>query len=213
MRSVCIAVSLIAFSFFAKAQFPQDIAESFSAKPQFFFDFTGYTSFIKKDWANFTGIRFGLNYNEKVKVGLGVSYLNSPVVTPIHITEEDVSYTTNGKLRFTYAEASLEYIFYNEAAWQFSLPLTIGGGRAHYKYISRSKEELANSRSYAAWIFLPEVTAQYTVLNVAAATGSLGYLGTLHAPAQLKKSFNSITFSVGFTLFLDQIWKSVSQKK
>src|SRR5437763_12385180 len=106
MRSVGIALILFIASFFAQAQFPDDIATSLHQKPKLFFNFTGYTSYIKEDWATFSGIRAGLNFNNTVKFGLGVSHLNSSVVTPIHITEDKMNYSVNASLHFTYAEAS-----------------------------------------------------------------------------------------------------------
>jgi hypothetical protein len=197
----------------ACAQFPRDICTSFKEKPQFFLDFTGYTSFIHGDWGIFSGMRAGLNYNQTVKVGLGFSYLNSSVVTPIHISENELNYTTNGLLRFTYAEATFEYIFYKTDDWQLSFPLTVGGGKAHYKYISRTNSEQARSPGYAAWIVEPAITAQYILLDCAGANASLGYRSTLAAGPEIKSNLNSVTFSLGFQLLLYEIYRMAFPKK
>jgi hypothetical protein len=191
----------------------QSIGTSLEEKPKFFFNFTGYTSFIKGDWATFSGLRTGLNYNNTLKFGIGVSYLNSSVVSPIHIKENNISYSTNGSLKITYAEFSVEYIFYNKPPWQFSFPLSLGCGNAHFNYISRSNAELRQSSNYTLWLMQPEGDAQYTILKWIAVNSALGYLTSIHAPEHIEDSITSFTFSLGFRLFLDEIWKSVKEEK
>jgi hypothetical protein len=213
MRCLLLALIFSASLSNAKAEFPQSVSESLHQKPKLFFSFTGYTSFIKGDWATFSGLRGGLNFNNTLKFGLGISHLNSSVVTPIHIKENNLDYSTNGSLKFIYGEASVEYIFYDQAPWQFSVPVSVGCGSAHYNYISRSNYELTNSSDYTLWILQPEANAQYTILKWIAANASLGYLSSLHAPAEIKGSISSVTFSIGFRLFLDEIWKSMRQKE
>jgi len=209
MRLLVIALILFAGSFAAQAQFPVYIQASLHEKPNLFVNFTGYTSFIKGDWAMFSGLRTGLNYNNTIKFGLGVSHLTSAVISPIHIMADELNYSTNASLHFTYGEASVEYVFYKNEQWEFSIPVAVGCGGAHYNYISRSKNGLTHSPNYTAWIAEPEVSAQFTIPKWIGANASLGYLGTLHASPALKGNFNSITFSAGFSLFLDEIWKSV----
>jgi hypothetical protein len=198
---------------FAKAGFPQSIGESLHTTPKLFSSFTGYTSFIKGDLATFSGIRGGLNFNNTLKFGIGISHLNSSVVTPIYIKENDLNYSTNGSLKFTYGEVSAEYVFYNQPPWQFSIPVSIGFGSAHYNYISRTNYKLTHSSNYSMWILQPEADAQYIILRWIAANSSLGYVTMLYAPDKTKGSINSVTFSVGFRLFLDEIWKSFRQGK
>jgi hypothetical protein len=207
------AIVFFVFSINAKAEFPTRIQESISQKPKFFFDLTGYTSFIKSDWATFSGARAGLNYNDCIKFGLGVSHLNSSVVSHIHIKENDMDYFTNGSLKFTYGEAAIEYIFYNKPPWQFSIPVSIGYGKAHYNYISRTNNSLTHSGNYNIWILQPEGYAQYSIFNWIALNSSLGYLKSLHRPYQIEDGFNSITFSIGFNLFPAAIWEIIKNKK
>jgi hypothetical protein len=208
MRILFISTVFLAFFSAAKAQFPEDIRASLREKPKFFFNLTGYTSFISGNWATFSGARFGLNYNNTIKLELGISNLRSSVVVPLQIQEGDLKYSTNGSLHFTYAEVCMQYIFYKDEAWEISLPVSIGAGSAHYNYISRSNAGLASSISYTAWVIQPAVAAQYTVLKWVGTNASLGYLASLHS-----SPFNSVTFSIGFSLFLDEIWKDAVQKK
>jgi hypothetical protein len=214
MRNLFLTVIIISLSFSARAQFPEEIPASFQHQPKFFLNLTGCTSFIHGDWATFSGIRVGLNFNNTTKLGIGFSHLNSSVVTPIKINENELTYTTNGSLRYTYAEASFEYTVYKSEEWEFSIPVVIGGGRAHYNYISRANPGLARSPNYTAWIIQPEASVQYTILNCAGANASLGYRSPLYASPEIRGNLNSVTFSVGFQLLLYELYKmSFPEKK
>jgi hypothetical protein len=209
---IFLFTALSVFCLSANAEFPQDVHGAFNGKPKPFVSLTGYTTFIKGDWAAFSGIRAGLNFNNTFKFGVGVSHLSSSVVTSIPVSENTLSYTTNASMHFTYGEVSAEYIFYNEGPWQLSIPLVIGCGNAHYNYISRTNSVLTQSSNYTVWITEPEIAAQYTIFKWLGAGASVGYLGTLHAPAAVKGSFNSFTFSAGFNLFVEEVWNSVMKK-
>jgi hypothetical protein len=212
MRSAFLIISLVCLTFAAKGQFGQDIIESFHNKPKFFFDLTGYTSFMKGDYATFSGIRTGLNFNNTMKVGVGISRLNSSVVTPIHISENNLDYTTNGALRLMYGEVIIEYLFYKDESWQISLPIGFGYGRMHYKYISRSVDALSRSPSYSIWLFHPEVAGEYKVLKWVGATASIGGLTSLNSVKEFNGSIASPTFSIGVKLFFDEIWNNLFKK-
>jgi hypothetical protein len=212
MRSAFFLVYFVSITFFANAKFGQDIIESFSSKPRFFLDVTGYTSFMKGDQATFSGIRTGLNYNNTVKVGLGISRLNSSVVTPIQVFENNSDYTTNGALRLLYGEVIFEYVFYKEKSWQLSVPIGLGLGKMHYKYISRSDDALTRSPSYPVWLFHPELAAEYKVLKWVGATASFGCLTSLGSTKKFYGNLSTPTFSVGVKLYFDAIWDEVFNK-
>ena len=186
---------------------------SFRHKPKFFFNFIGYTSYISGDVATFSGIRLGLNYNKTVKIGIGLAGLNSPVVTAIDITEEGQTYTTNATLNYGYLEGYFEYIFYNKDRWQFSVPIAIGAGSAYYSYVSRTDTtKLIKLIPSSIWTVEPSVAAQYTILRWLGAGASLGYRQTLYAQPKIDENFNSVTFSIGLRLFLDEIYKMIFKK-
>ncbi|MBK7850761.1 MAG: hypothetical protein IPJ66_06335 [Bacteroidetes bacterium] len=96
----------------AKAQVLDTLYASLEKRPKFFINLQNYYGFISKDFANFTGLKFGLSYNKRVRFGFGVAGLDAgSVVSEIEIEEDTLSYTTNGELKFSFISASAEYIF------------------------------------------------------------------------------------------------------
>ena len=76
---------------------------------------TTYNSYIGNDFTNFTGLRIGLNYNYRIRFGLGYFFLDGgKVINPITVQEGSTSYATNGDLAFSFIALSAEYTFYND---------------------------------------------------------------------------------------------------
>jgi hypothetical protein len=143
------------------AQLLNQIGKSFSKKPKFFFNFTQYNSFINRESANVSGIRAGLEFNDKVRVAVGYSWLYSDIVDRIDISSNDVYYQTNGQLKFNYINYSLEYEFYSSYPWHISVPLVVGAGRAHYEYIDRFTRGRTATSGFSVVLLEPSVNAQY----------------------------------------------------
>lgn len=188
---------------------------SLEQKPRFFLNITTFNSYISKDFANFIGFRCGLNFNKRVRFGIGYFGLSgSTVISPLEITEGDAGYTTNGQLRFSYLALSADYTFYNHYPWQLSLmPFQVGIGQAKHDYIRRSDRQRVSTSSEAVLIYQPEITAQYNVFQWLGLSLSGGYRKTVYSPELLKENFNSPTFSLGVRLFVDELYKLVQPKQ
>jgi hypothetical protein len=104
---ICFLVPVI-----TNGQILDSIKASFHHKPKLFLSLIGFTSFINEDLAAFSGFRFGLSYNKKVRIGIGLAGMNSRIVRQIKVDTDSGVYVTNGNLRFGYFEASFEYIFF-----------------------------------------------------------------------------------------------------
>lgn len=195
----------------AKAQVLDTLYASLEKRPKFFINLQNYYGFISKDFANFTGLKFGLSYNKRVRFGFGVAGLDAgSVVSEIEIEEDTLSYTTNGELKFSFISASAEYIFYHQYPWQFSLiPYNLGVGTASYEYIRRSDRQRVSTPSETVIIFQPELTGQYSIFRWIGIGTSFGYRKTLYSSKNIRENFNSPTFSVGLKLFMDEIYKMV----
>jgi len=182
---------------------------SLEKRPRFFLNLQNYNSFISKDFANFTLLKFGLSYNKRVRFGFGASVLDGgAVVSEIEIDEDSIPYNTNGELKFSFISASAEYIFYHQYPWQFSLiPYNLGVGTARYEYIRRSDKHRVSTASETVIIFQPELVGQYSVFRWIGLGASFGYRKTLYSSKNIRENFNSPTFSIGLKLFMDEIFK------
>ena len=80
MKRLAVILLFVLYTAVTQAQVIKEIGESFRKKPKFFFNFTQYNSFINSQSANVSGIKAGLEFNEKVRLGVGYGWLNSDIV-------------------------------------------------------------------------------------------------------------------------------------
>lgn len=209
MKRLKIIFVFLFYAAVAHAQLFEEIGESFRKKPKFFFNFTQYNSFINKESANLSGIKAGLEFNDKVRVAVGYSWLYSDIVDRISISKNDLSYTTNGQLKFKYINTSFEYEFYSDYPWHISLPLVVGAGEAHYEYIDRVTRERTRTENSNVVLFEPSVNAQYNIIDWVGISGGLGYRVALNASKELKKNFNSPIYVIQLKFFFDEMYKEM----
>jgi hypothetical protein len=192
-----------------EAQVADTINYSLKQKPKFFITLASFNTFIDGQYANIGGVRTGLNYNQRIRFGVGFFNLtNNAVVTSINIKENDLDYYTNGQLYFHFVSVSTEYFFYNKYPWQCAvMPFHLGFGGAKYGYINRPDRIKSYTKSESVVLYQPEVSAQYSVFQWLGAGVSTGYRFTLIRSRKEVKDLNAATFSFDIRLFLDEIYK------
>ncbi len=205
---ICV-ITVILLPESSHAQLLDTISYSLQKKPKVFLNFVPFNSYISKNIANFSGLRVGLNYNKRIKFGLGYFALtNSSVVSPVVIEDDGPLYETSGELNFHFFSITAEYIFYQQSPWQFSfIPLQLGLGRASYDYIRRSEFYRVSTKAETVLILHPDFTAQYSILNWLGAGATLGYRVTLNGSKNVQEDFDSPTFSLTLKVFLDELYK------
>lgn len=208
-----LAVISFVFIFFfssAQAQLTDSISFSLRLKPKFYITLASFGTFIDGDFANFNGLRTGLNFNQRVKFGLGYFLLaNKAVVSEIQIKENGTDYTTNGELHIHFFSVSAEYIFHKrDSPWQFNIiPFQIGVGGSGYKYISRSDRVKVSTPSELIVLYQPEIGAQYSVMKWLGIGLTTGYRLTLLRSDKLTRQLNAPTFAIDVRIFVDELVK------
>jgi len=206
-----LVICITFLSFPVKAQLLDTIQYSLHQKPKFFLTLASFNTFIDGQFANITRVKFGLNYNEKVRLGISISDLaNNDVVTPIRVSENQYEYTTNGRLLFSNVGISAEYFFYNDYPWQFGVaPLNIGFGKARYEYYSRLHERGSSTPSEMVIIYQPEISAQYSIFKWIGVGVTTGYRLTLYRSREATQNLNAPLFAIDIRLFVDEVYQAL----
>lgn len=208
-----LAVFSFLFCFTISSSFSQltdTIAFSLKQKPRFYITLASFGTFIDGDFANFNGIRTGLNFNQRVKFGVGYFLLaNRAVVSEINVNENGNKYTTNGELHIHFFSVSAEYLFYkSESPWQFNIiPFQLGIGRSGYNYINRTDRRKVSTPSELIVLYQPEVSAQYTLMKWLGVGLTTGYRFTVLRSEKLTQHLNAPTFSIDVRIFVDELVK------
>jgi len=181
-------------------------------RPEYFLNLAGFGTFISGDAANFFGFRTGLNYDKKLKFGIGFFMMNpNDVTSQITVQEDTIIGNVTGELQVRYFSLTAEYVFFNRRPWQFSVfPVDVGLGGGHYRYISQlSSHPRLETQDVPLVFYQPAVTAQYSLFSWFGLGASVGYRMTLYSSREIKEDWSSIGFSAGVRVFIDEAYREV----
>ncbi len=212
MRLLFIAF-LIACSNMAHAQIFDTIRYSLKQKPRVFFQIDTYNSFVSKEPANTFGLRGGLEYNRRVRFGIGFYNLASDIVKKKLITGVFASDTVlNTKLELNFLPLSAEYIFYNKYPWEISTQAALGIGSSYFFYYNpRGEKTRIDERNIALMVI--GGGAQYKITRWLGVGSGLGFRVMLKDNSSIDESFNSIIYSLQLRIFPGAIYRAIFKKE
>lgn len=218
MKRFFLTVVLILCGMMAHAQIMDTLRYSFQQKPKFFLTLTSYNSFILTDRAKINGLVLGLDWNKRVRIGVGFFGLNqnTNVIDEITISDSTGNLVTNGNLKFGYVSLSPEYTFYKNYPWQFSASMNLGWGNTYYEYLttdSTGNKILHQTNSNRLGLTNVSVNAQYNIFKWLGLGAGLGYNFTFDSQKTVRKSFNSPVYSFGIKIFFGEIFRAIFPKK
>ena len=185
---------------------------SFKNKPSVFFMIDRYNSVVAGKGANTTGLKLGLDFKKKVRLGIGFSLLSSDIVErKTVITEPGHDTTLNAILSMGYITLYAEYVFYDSNNWQISMPVQTGVGSSYFTYYERVgsviKEKKLNEQSII--LFEPSGLLTYKIIKWVGVSGGIGYRQMILNNSKLDYNFNSVMYSLRLRIFIGEIFKSV----
>ncbi len=188
------------------AQLADLLRQDVFIKGRLFFAIDEYNSFISSRLASINGVRFGLSYNEKSKIGIGFYALNtakSPIRQRLLSGKDSVTAT----LAFNYLSLGVEYTFYQKYPWQLSIPAQIGFGSSYYLYNNRKYKEAA------VLLYEPAIMGHYKILKWFGVGFGLGYRLMIVPNTRIDKSFNSPIYLLRLRIFPEEIYYFFFPKK
>jgi hypothetical protein len=215
---VCIfALSgcILPFTASAQSRVLEEIQTSLNHKPRFVFSFDGRNTFIAGQNARLFGLRPALDFNEKLRIGLGLYGLNSQIDRVLIAQSANVDLqndTLPVKLQFAYLALFAEYAFYRSRHWEFGIPLALGLGSSSYVFQpAGSKPLVFHERS----IMLAEgaIYSQYRVLPWLGIQVSAGYRQILKRNRSVPGNFSGPIYTIAIKVFLGKLYRSVFPPK
>jgi hypothetical protein len=196
--------------FLSDAQILDTLRESFKSKPTFFLQFDKYNSIVTGSRANATGIKTGLDFNKKIRLGIGYFFLTPDVVEKRVLDRGD---TVRAQLKSNYFTIGAEYVLLNKNPWQVSVPAHLGFGKSFFIYpdaISGKDERIASN---SIILFEPAITGHYKVIKWVGVGFGVGYRIMLKNNPEVQDNFNSPLYVLRLKIFFDEIYYSVFPKK
>lgn len=200
--STCLLVHAI-----GQNNFEQELKSALSTNPALDVRFDTRHSFINQSGVKVFGFKLGLQYDNKLSIGVGYNQLFSPVET----TRINGEVEERLELAFYNFSPYIEYIFYRDNKWEMSIPVQFGFGSSYYNVISNESVDKVNQKFVIS--YEPAITFQYRFWRYFGIGAGVGYRFMIKPNPELSEKFTSPVYIFKSNIYFEDIWKDVMKKK
>ena len=195
-----------------QAQFVDSISEAIKSKPKLSVRFDNRFSFTATTPSKISGIKVGAEFKDKFRVGGGYNLLNSTLSKDVYMDGDgQIIDTVKSYLKMSYMSYFIEYVFYRDKRWEFSIPLQIGIGNTHYEYRYggfKFRNNWSMIVNYEA-----SVSGHYRIVKWVGIGAGFGYQLMLKDNPAIEENFNTPIYVIKLKIFLGDIYRSVFPSK
>jgi hypothetical protein len=189
--------------------FEEEFKKSFRSKPKLDVKFDNRFSFIRDNDVKTIGIKIGLNFRKKFKVGLGINNMLLPVQSTYR-SEADTTIPVH--LEYFYFSPYIEYVYHSTRRWEFSLSTQIGLGGASYQYNDENGKKVKIKES-AILSYEPAMLIDYKIIRWVGIGTGVGYRLVLYKSPGIKEKFSSPEYVIKLKIYLGEIVRSITGKE
>jgi len=190
-------------------KFEDRFLTSFGTKPSFDVKFDSRFSFIKNTNVKTFGMKVGLNFNQRFKLGLGVNSMITASATKIANIDDTVAVDID----YFYWSPYMEYVYYSSKKWEFSLMVQLGFGEAKYSYLDvfGSKQSVAKTTIIT---YEPTMQIDYRIIPWVALGTGIGYkLELYRSKGGVTEPLSSPQFILKVKVYLGKIYRTIMGKQ
>jgi len=180
--------------------FEEELRLALKEEPKFEFKLDSRNAFISNTGVRVFGFKLGLNFDDKLSFGLGYNQLWSNPKNQLFL--EGVNY--NAEVNYYYFSPYVEYTFYRDEKWEFSIPVQFGLGESWYEF-ERNGNKLSRSRNFVV-SYEPAITVQYTFLKYFGLGAGVGYRLMIVPNHSIEEQFTSPVYIFKFKIFFQEIY-------
>ncbi len=179
--------------------------------PKLFGKLDSHNSFISNSRAKILGVKLGLNYGRRLHFGFGYNQLYSDARNfdkKVYFTNSNnIPDSLTASLKLFYFSTHVEYVYYQNQNWQFSIPIQFGLGKTYYQYqLSGEKKEEENT---IVFIYEPAVSIEYKFAKWIGIGTDIGFrFMVTDFYRRLNQKFNSPTYAFKLLIYYNEIYKS-----
>lgn len=173
-----------------------------SSKPTWYGGINSRGSFISGKPVNVRSAFVGLNYSNKLRMGLGYHWMSTDFTKLINNTENTLLY----ELKFNYISLDFAYVFYEKNNWEVSIPVNLGIGRTVYRH-PRLPDK---TTSRAIILYEPAMVVEYKLFKYLGVAGGIGFRLMLKNNPLIDEQFNSPIYILRLKINFSEIYKDLS---
>lgn len=205
MKAFAVILLLLLPPVALRCQFLDSLTTAIHRKPGLDARLESRNSFITNGRAKISGVRLGVIFQRKLRIGGGYSWLNSPVYRDKQIINtEGNTETVRDYLKFGYLCYYVDFVFYKTKRWQLSVPIQLGTGLSHFEYTSGNR--LYKSRNYFLLLYEPGITVQFKVFKWVGLGADVAYRFTLKNNSYIGEKLSSPTYAFKLLVWFDEIF-------
>ncbi|MCB0397838.1 MAG: hypothetical protein KDD36_14395 [Flavobacteriales bacterium] len=178
-------------------------------KPKFIFAFDTRRSFLFASDAKIFGMKAGLEFGKKIRMGAGIYSLASPFYREV-IDEHPngTADTSQARFRLTYFSPYVEYVLLQDKHWEFSMPLQLGFGKVSLKDTATG----VTLRDQGINLFELSIVGHYKFWSWIGIGSGIGYRQVLTRNRVIEESLSAPVYSLKIKIFLGPIYRAVFPK-
>ncbi len=173
------------------------------ASPDFSLD--SRDSFIANRHARTYGVRIGVDFGGRLKMGGGYYQLGDELIKFELLPTSAGSKSIKSNLFLGYLCYYVEYVFYNTKRWKFSTTPQVGIGLTSYNYFYGDLP-LKTDR-HPAFIYEPCLSGEYKLTKWLGVGASAGFRLMLKNRNSVKENFNAPIYSFSVLIHWDKLYK------
>jgi len=195
MKKQLFIFCLLVTNLFSKGQFMDSIYDVIKQKRSFNINLELRFSFINNQLTTVNGLRCGISFNRKLRIGGGLSWLNTDL-----FLDKEKQY-----LKFVYLCLYSDIVFYKTKRWQLSVPIQIGMGSSWFQKETHFSFSNKDSK-YFLLLYEPGITTQFKVFKWLGFGTDVAYRFTLKNEKNIGENLNSPTYSFKILTWIDQLY-------
>jgi hypothetical protein len=203
MRLLLCTLIIIASNL--RAQFPDSLKVVLRGKYSVDARLESRYSFADNQLISVSGARLGLDFQRRLRLGGGISWLNSPFTQEFQRTEGEEVIMETKYLKFVYLCYYADVVFHKTKRWQLSVPIQAGTGLSWFQ--DEHEYHWGNkSRKHFLLLYEPGITVQFKIFTWAGLGTDVAYRFTLKNNKAIGSKLSSPTYSFKLLFWPDQLF-------
>lgn len=199
---------LIVFLFnpiFNNAQILDSLKSALKKNPGIDIGLETRNSFLLNDTVKFRGIKLGLRFGNKFKIGLSYNWLKSNIYNQVAYFYSSSKDTTKGFFKMNYFALYTKIVYHKTKRWEFSTPLQFGYGSSWLQ--DKSKLSFKNQQyKKNMFVYEPTVSVQFKLLKWLGIAGNIGYRFVWHKDENILNHLNGPIYVLNINLMIEQFF-------
>jgi hypothetical protein len=201
-----LVILFLVTAFAGRSQFLDSLNVVFKSKSIIDARLESRYSFIRNEIIAVTGVRLGVAYKRKLRIGGGISWLKTNRLYTFDQTNIlGQTYEAKRYLKFAYLCYYIDFVYHRTKRWQLSVPIQAGTGLVWFQ--RESGYSLLNSdRKSFLLLYEPGITVQFKIVRWAGVGGDAAFRFVMNREKKIGEQLNSPTLSIKFLFWPDQLF-------